>query len=116
MFSACSHTPTSLQADTGVNHVILLWLKDPGNPKQQQQIIEATRSLQQIPGVIKIRVGAVLPSKRQIVDDSFNIGIHMLFANNAAMEKYVSHPEHTKTVSAAIMPFVDKIVIYDFEE
>ena len=105
-----------MQNDTGVSHVILLWLKDPGNLKQQQQIIEATRSLEQIPGVMKIRVGTVLPSERPIVDDSFHIGIHMLFADQAAMQKYVSHPEHTKTVSSAIMPFVEKILIYDFEE
>lgn len=116
LISGCSHTPPAQQVNTGVNHIILLWLKDPSNLKQQQQIIDATRSLEQIPGVINIRVGTVMSSKRPIVDDSFNIGIHMLFADKSAMQQYVNHPEHTKTVSSAIMPFVEKILIYDFEE
>lgn len=117
LISGCSHTPLpAQQVNNGVNHVILLWLKDPGNLKQQQQIIDATRSLEKIPGVINIRVGTVMPSERSIVDDSFNIGIHMLFTDKSAMQQYVSHPEHTKTVSSAIMPFVEKILIYDFEE
>ena len=115
LFSSCSNAPYSPADDTTVNHVVLLWLKDPGNVQQQQQIIEATRSLEEIPGVIKIRVGKKITSPRPIVDDSFSVGIHMLFADRIAMENYLKHPEHTRTVTQSIMPFVDKIVIYDFE-
>ena len=116
LLSGCSHIPQTNSDNGGVNHVILLWLKDPGNPRQQQQIIQATKELEKIPGVIKIRVGTSISSKRQIVDDSFDIGIHMLFASQAAMQVYTAYPEHSRTVNQAVMPFVDKIVIYDFEE
>ncbi len=116
MLSGCSHTPHTNSNNAGINHIILLWLHDPGNPRQQQQIIRATKELEKIPGVIKIRVGTSISSKRKIIDDSFDVGIHMLFSDKAAMKTYISHPEHSRTVNQAIMPFVEKIVIYDFEE
>ena len=116
ILSGCSLTPYTSSDNGGINHIILLWLKDPGNPRQQQQIIRATKELEKIPGVIKIRVGTSISSERQIVDDSFDIGIHMLFDNKAAINAYTKHPEHNRTVNQAVMPFVEKIVIYDFEE
>ena len=116
MMSGCSHVPQTKTVNGGINHVILLWLKDPGNPRQQQQIIRATKELEKIPGVVKIRVGTSIASKRQIIDDSFDIGIHMLFDSKMAMNTYTKHPEHNRTVNQAVMPFVEKIVIYDFEE
>ncbi|HHJ80078.1 MAG TPA: Dabb family protein [Candidatus Tenderia electrophaga] len=119
LLSGCSLSPVSNpdnRSNGGVNHIVLLWLKDPGNPRQQQQIIRATKVLEQIPGVNKIRVGTSIPSERQVVDDTFDIGIHMLFDNKAAIKTYVKNPEHNRTINQAIMPFVERIVIYDFEE
>lgn len=114
LLGACTQAPVRDDQQPRVSHVILLWLKDPTNLHHKQQVIEATESLRDIPGVLEIRVGEALPSERAVVDDSFTLGIHMLFRSPAAMETYVSHPDHTKTVTQAIMPFVDKIVIYDF--
>lgn len=116
LFSGCSQMPVVDESVATVNHVILLWLKEPDNLHHKQQIIEATESLNQIPGVVSIRVGEAIPNARAIVDDSFTIGIHMLFADRQAMEKYITHPEHTKTVNQAILPFVERIVIYDFQQ
>jgi hypothetical protein len=116
LFSGCSQVAIKDASTAQVNHVILLWLKDPSNLHQKQQVIEATESLRDIPGVVDIRVGESIPSKRAVVDDSFTLGIRMLFSDEAAMERYVSHPEHVKTVTQSIMPFVDKIVIYDFRQ
>ncbi len=119
MLSGCSLSPVSVpdsRGNGGVNHIILLWLKDPGNPRQQQQIIRATKELENIPGVIQIRAGTSISSNRKIIDDSFDVGIHMLFANKTAMHAYTKHPEHSRAVNQAIMPFIKKIIIYDFEE
>lgn len=116
LLGGCSSLPATNHTQGGINHIILLWLHDPGNPRQQQQIIDATKSLENIPGVIKIRVGTTLPSERKIVDSSFDIGIHMLFSDQQAMADYISHPDHVSTVGQAIMPLVKRIQIYDFVE
>ena len=99
-----------------VNHMILIWLKDHGNLEQRQQVIDATKALQQIPGVISVRVGTVMPSERNIVDDSFDVGVHMLFADRQSMKRYTSNPEHVRTVNQIVLPLTQRLVIYDFEE
>jgi hypothetical protein len=116
LLGGCSQAPVAKSNDGRVNHVVLIWLKDSSNPEQRQQIIEATRALRQIPGVVSIRVGSVMPSDRNIVDDSFDVGIHMLFADRQSMEHYTSNPEHVRTVNQIVMPLTKRLVIYDFEE
>ncbi len=116
LLSGCSHTPVANHEHGRVNHLILIWLKDAGNPEQRQQIIEATRTLKQLPGIISVRVGHVMPSDRKVVDDSFDIGVHMLFADRQSMEHYTSNPEHLRIVKQLIMPLTERLLIYDFEE
>lgn len=116
LLSSCSQMPTATKADGRVNHLILIWLKDAGNPEQRQQIIAATQSLQQLPGVISVRVGQVMPSDRNIVDDSFDVGVHMLFADRQSMERYGSNPEHVRILNQIVMPLTQRLLIYDFEQ
>lgn len=115
LISGCSQMPAT-HADGRVDHLILIWLKDAGNLEQRQQIIEATRALQQLPGVISVRVGSVMPSERSVVDSSFDVGVHMLFADRQSMERYTANPEHLRTVNQIVMPLTKRLVIYDFEE
>ncbi len=41
-------------SDTAVVHIVLVWLKEPGNPEHRQRIIDATREFKTIPGVIDV--------------------------------------------------------------
>lgn len=116
LLGGCSQMPASQSRDGRVNHLILIWLKDSGNLEQRQQIIEATRTLRQIPGVISVRVGSVIPSDRSVVDDSFDVGVQMLFADRQSMKRYTANPEHLRTVNQVVMPLTKRLVIYDFEE
>ncbi|MFQ5581648.1 MAG: Dabb family protein [Mariprofundaceae bacterium] len=113
VFSAC----TVEQTATGqVEHVVICWLQEPGNPDARRKVIEATQSLKDIPGVLDIRTGSVLSSERSIVDDSFDIGIVITFANEQAMRAYITHPKHKNVVENIIRPVVRKIVVYDFTD
>ncbi len=116
LLTGCSQMPTATKTDGRVNHLILIWLKDTGNPEQRQQIITATQSLQQLPGVISVRVGQVMPSDRNIVDDSFDVGVHMLFTDRQSMERYGSNPEHLRILNQIVMPLTQRLLIYDFEQ
>lgn len=116
LLGGCSHLPAASGGEGRINHLVLIWLKESGNTEQRQQVIEASRALEQIPGVIKIRAGSVMPSERAIVDDSFDVGVHMLFADRQSMERYTAAPEHLQIVKERVMPLAKKLVIYDFEE
>ena len=100
--------------DSRIVHVVLIWLKEPENADHRAQIIEATRGFSTIPGIDEIRVGEHVPSQRSTVDDSFDIGLYMIFSSKRALETYLAHPEHKAAQRSILRPLVRKAVIYDF--
>ncbi len=98
-----------------VHHIVLCWLKEPGDRTQRQELMEQTRRLREIPGVREIRVGESIPSDRPIVDDSFDVGIVMTFDNVADMNRYLRHPQHRWALQEKILPLTRRILVYDFQ-
>ena len=100
--------------DSRVVHVVLVWLKEPGNATHRARVVEATRSFSTIPGVEEIRVGEPVPSGRPTVDDSFDIGLYMIFASKEALDAYLVHPEHQAAQREILRPLVRRVIVYDF--
>ena len=100
--------------DSRIVHVVLVWLKEPGNADHRAQVVEATRGFSTFPGVEEIRVGEPVPSQRSTVDDSFDIGLYIIFSSKEALETYLAHPEHKAAQRSILRPIVKKAVIYDF--
>lgn len=99
-----------------VQHVVMLWLKEPGNAEARAKLIRASLELQSIPGVLSIAAGAALPSERPLVDDSFDVGVVFVFESAEAMHAYLAHPDHQRTVAEVVAPVVDRMLVYDFVE
>lgn len=97
-------------------HVVLVWLKEPGNQEHRAQVIEATRKFEEIPGIEEIRVGEPISSQRSTVDDSYDIGLYMIFTSTEALDIYLAHPAHKDAQRSVLRPLVSKIVVYDFED
>ena len=115
LLSGC--TATHIAKPSGrVNHIVLCWLKEPGNETHRREIVERSKSFREMPGVLEVRVGSVVPSERPIVDDSFDVAISMTFANAVDMNLYLGNPAHKKAVAEVMQPLVKKMVVYDFEE
>ena len=53
-----------------VTHVIVVWLKKPGDEAARKRVIEESKKLVEIPGVRSVSAGSVIPSPRQVVDSS----------------------------------------------
>lgn len=98
---------------SGVEHVVLCWLKEPGNTDAAAEVIRVSRELRDIPGVLRLVAGPPLTSDRPIVDDSFDVGIVMSFASPEALAAYVNHPEHVKRVKEKLQPLCGRIQIHD---
>jgi len=111
---SCVMAKPALDSQAGVYHIVLVWLKQPGDAEAIQRIIDASRSFSEIPGVLHVEAGTSMSSGRDIVDDSFDVGIIISFPDRAAMERYLSHPTHTGVVRDVLLPLVTKIVVYDF--
>ena len=107
---------TALRPSPGgeIDHVVIIWLKDHGNAHQQQQMIDRSKTFNQIPGVLSISVGTCLPSTRPVVDSSYDVALVMRFASEQALQEYDQHPIHKKAVQELLAPLAAKFLIYDF--
>ena len=101
------------ESDTGIKHIVLCWLNDPGNQAQIQQVIKTSYELTVIPGVLDLQAGTALQSERNIVDDSFDVGIVMSFNNAREMNNYLNHEEHVRRVKNDLLPLCQRILVYD---
>ena len=99
-----------------LHHVVLCWLKEPGNARHRQQIVEVSKSFRDIPGVLEVRAGQVVSSEREIVDDSFDVAILIIVPDQKRLAEYLDHPIHQKAKKDVLLALVDKIVVYDFKE
>ena len=96
-----------------VYHVVLVWLKTYRNEMRINKIMEASRELKNIPGVLEVSTGKVLRSSRVIVDDTFDVSIIIKFASKEYLEDYLIHPIHVKIANEVIKPLANKITVYD---
>ena len=106
---------SSAKPQAAVTHVVLCWLKTPGDEAGRQRITETTRTLESIPGVVNVTVGRAMPSTRPVVDSSFDVGIVITFADEPALRAYDQHPAHKQAVETVLRPLVAKLLIYDIE-
>ena len=95
-----------------VDHVVLVWLKRPGNAHDKQVLVGLGRELRAIPGIRFLDSGTALPSDRPTVDDSFDIAYVMRFDSPAALEAYAVHPIHVKAKNELIR-LGGRILVYD---
>ena len=112
-FSGCAGLGT--RHDGALQHVVLIWLKDAGNAEQRAKIIEISKSFRDIPGVLDVQAGKAVASERDIVDDSFDVGILVVVPDERRLREYLDHPIHQKAKNDVLVPLVEKILVYDFK-
>ncbi len=97
-----------------VTHVVLVWLKKPGNKAMRQQFISISKRLDDLPGILHRHVGEVMASERQVVDDTFDVAVTATFKNKKALQAYLDHPHHKEIIHQKLKPMINRVVIYDF--
>ncbi|MBE0470671.1 MAG: Dabb family protein [Methyloprofundus sp.] len=102
------------QADQRVSHVIVVWLKEPGNAQMREQFITASRALEQLPGVLSRHVSAVIASDLPKVDDTFDVAVTVTFENAKALKNYMQSQKHKKMLDEQLKPLVNRVVVYNF--
>jgi hypothetical protein len=97
-----------------VTHVVFIWLKKPGDADTRKSLIESSKALKAIPGVVDVHAGPVLPSTRPVVDSSYDVGVVFTFTDARAMQDYLVNPVHLKLLNEVIKPNADHYKVYDF--
>jgi hypothetical protein len=116
MLSSSVATPPTASAAKGkLNHIGLVWLKNPGHAGERQRLIDALHLFaREIPEVRALSVGQPHPSASKLVDSSFDVCFTMQFDDQAALERYSKHPVHQKAAEEDFLPLSDKILFYAF--
>ncbi len=113
--AACAAPGQQSEPIPPIAPMLFCWLKDPGNTDQRRRvIIDATKKLRYVPGVLDLRTGPPLPSDRPIADDSFDVGVYLRFDDKQAIQRYLADPVHRRTVRDALAPRCGRIQAYDF--
>jgi hypothetical protein len=105
--SACTSQPPQ------VTHVVICWLKKPGNEADRQRLIDESEKLKQIPGLLSLTAGRPISSPRPVVDASYDVAFVMTFKDEAALRAYEKNPIHVRAVNDVLRPLAGKLVIYD---
>jgi len=112
---SCNHNPTVDATARPINHIVLVWFKAGTSQTEIDEVIQETNKLKQhIPQIKSLSLGKAISSDRNIVDDSFDLGIRLEFANQVDMQSYLTHPRHVAFVKTFLNPKLDKLLVYDF--
>jgi len=114
--ASCTTCPFVRKTTAGgkVEHIVLVWLKRPGNAADRAALVATAKKFQaEIKQIQHLSVGAAVPSERPVVDDSFDIGLVMRFASKADMTAYEKHSAHVNAVKQTLMPLAKKLLVYD---
>ena len=96
------------------SHIVIFWT-DPANPKAADEVIAgAEKYLKPIPGITHFQIGKMAASPREVVDQTYQVGVSVTFTDKKAHDDYQAHPDHLKYVAEYVRPLVKKLVIYDF--
>ncbi len=107
--------PQPAQAKTGeVTHVVLFWLKRPGNVADQNVIMRASKTLRRVRGLKELRVGRALPVARRGIEPPYDVGLVMVFKDNEALAAFVNGPRHFRLLQAVSDQLLRRREVYNF--
>lgn len=98
-----------------VDHVVLMWLKNPDDRDALEQIEQTGRGfVGQIPGLTWVSFGRPLLDADG-VDNDYHAAFVMNFEDLEALTAYDQHPVHRKAVDELLAVHVERIQVYDVQ-
>jgi hypothetical protein len=112
--ASCAALPE--RQSRGIDHIVIVWLKRPGNADDKAKLVATSKELQRaLPVMRGMSYGRPLPSKRPVVDDTFDLAFVMRFANRNDLAAYENSAIHQHAANEILRPLSRKIIIYDVE-
>jgi hypothetical protein len=95
-------------------HVVLFWLK-PGAPAEARDNLlrDARELLGAIPTVRHIWVGRPAMTPRDVVDNSYDVGLCVVFDDAAGHDTYQPHERHSQFIARNSAHW-QRVQVYDF--
>lgn len=97
------------------SHVVIFWT-NPDKPTAADELLAgAEKYLRPIPGVKSFHIGRMVKSHRDVVDQSYQVALNLIFDTKQQQDDYQVHPLHLEFVEKAFKPNCVRVVVYDFE-
>lgn len=96
------------------SHVVIFWT-DPANAQSPDQLMAACHQyLKSLPGVLHFHVGKMAGSHREVVDQTYQVALNLVFPDKQTQDEYQVHPRHLEFV-AKNRQLWKRVVVYDFD-
>lgn len=95
-------------------HLVYFWLK-PGTPDAEREALakDCRELLSDIPDVVHLWAGRPAMTPRDIVDNSYDVGLCVVLKDAAAHDVYQTHPKHLEFIGRH-KPHWQRVQVYDF--
>ncbi len=97
------------------SHVVIFWTKPDQANAVETLLAGAEKYLKPCPGVLHYHCGRMARSHRDVVDQSYQVALNLVFEDQAAQDAYQEHPLHVEFVEKVFKPNCERVVVYDFE-
>lgn len=116
LFTGCAATRTGSEPRGLIQQVGLVWLKHPGDTAGRRKIIAAAQAFaRDIPDVESVAVGPpTIEPASKFSDQTFDVCFVLRFRDEAARQRYNSHPVHQKAAQEVFLPLSRKLLFYRF--
>ena len=97
-------------------HTVYFWLKNGTSPVARQQLAEDCRELLgKIPTVRHLWAGMPAMTARDVVDNSYGVGLTVVLDDAAGHDVYQEHPLHKEFIERNKAHW-ERVQVYDFVE
>lgn len=95
-------------------HTVFFWMKPGVSDADRQQLLrDCLELLGKVPTVKEIRVGRPAQTPRDVVDNSYDVGLTVMLADKAAHDIYQQHPLHLEFIKRNKQNWV-RVQVYDY--
>ena len=98
---------------TRLAHMVYFALKDKSPASVQRQLEACRKYLVDHPGTELFALGTRTPDlTREVNDQEFDVGLHVVFESRAAHDQYQVHPRHLQFIAES-KPHWSKVRVFD---
>ena len=113
--NACADTIPLRIVAVMFSHVVIFWTKTDVPNATEQLLAGAEQYLKPCPGVLHYHCGKMASSHRDVVDQSYQVALNLIFEDRATQDAYQTHPLHVEFVEKVFKTCCERVVVYDFE-
>jgi hypothetical protein len=96
------------------SHVVIFWTDSTNAAATDELIAGMEQYLRPIPGALYFHCGKMVGSHRDVVDQSYQVALNLVFPNKATQDEYQIHPLHLEFIDKVFKKVCVKAVVYDF--